>query len=746
MSRSSRAPQPRPKPTTRHSTNLSRPGACTFALISRRLLRTSACGAQTCQVAVMCAAVLQDPSQVAVAAAAPDNSLEVQDAEHLYEPVAPHWFYCKDSWAPFNKEDSQRLEAALTSEEDPIIATDGGRYDVLLGQRMRYAVYWDEQVSEVRRCTWFYKGEKDNKYIPYSEDFSEEAYMLAVTQDEWKKKLESPSRDVIILHNPKLMVHYRAAANSDEWGTSPTEQGRPRTVKRGVKNISVTIPPEEPLKIDHLVFMIHGIGPVCDLWLRSIIQCVNDFRDISLNLLHSHFKEALEQNKVGRVEFLPVNWYSALHADTTGVDNDIQRITLPSISRLRHFTNETLLDLFFYSSPTYCQTIVDAVAGEMNRLYRLFQHRNPDYRGTVSVTGHSLGSLILFDLLTNQKELAKSNNPPKRELKEGAGGDAETLLGVLQKLELSEYCAVLEKEKIDKEALVLCSENDLKDLGIPVGPRKKILNYLKTQKSRQDGGKLGHPVLSGDGLSKPTQLPVTSVGLHDGVDYEYFDIRIGQVPITYPQLIFKPLIFFAWGSPIGMFLTVRGLKRIDPRYQFPTCGRFLNIYHPFDPVAYRIEPMVAADLEFEPMLIPHHKGRKRMHLELMEGLTDIKKNLLGSLRTAWESFTRPPGAVGVLQAIDTAPECQSSPGTHSDVKLEEVSHSAEKEESSLNVGMLNGGQRFDYVLQEKPIESFNEYLFALQSHLCYWQSEDTALLVLKEIYQSLGNVLHQSLS
>ncbi|XP_030057798.1 triacylglycerol hydrolase DDHD2 [Microcaecilia unicolor] len=697
----------------------------------------------------MCAAVLQDPSLVAaVAAAAPANSLEAQDAERLYQPVTPHWFYCKDSWAPFSKEDSHRLEAALISEDDPIIATDGGRYDVLLRQRMRYAVYWDEQVSEVRRCTWFYKGEKDNKYIPYSEDFSEvleEAYMLAVSQDEWKKKLESPSRDVIILHNPKLIVHYQAAANSDEWGTAPTEQGRPRTVKRGVENITVTIPPEEPLKINHLVFMIHGIGPVCDLWLRSIIQCVNDFREISLNLLHSHFKKALEQEKVGRVEFLPVNWYSALHADTTGVDNDIQRITLPSISRLRHFTNETLLDLFFYSSPTYCQTIMDTVAGEMNRLYRLFLHRNPDYQGTVSVMGHSLGSLILFDLLTNQKELVENSHLPKMELKEGAGGDAETLLGVLQKLELSEYCAVLEKEKIDHETLVLCSENDLKELGIPMGPRKKILSYLKTQKIRQDSGRLGHSVPSGDGSSKPSQLPLTEVGLHDGLDYEYFDIRIGQVPITYPQLIFKPLIFFAWGSPIGMFLTVRGLKRIDPRYQFPTCGRFLNIYHPFDPVAYRIEPMVATDMEFEPMLIPHHKGRKRLHLELREGLTDIKKNLLGSLRTAWESFTRPPVSEA-LQAIETAPECQSSPGKESDVKLEEVSHSEEKEESPLNVGMLNGGQRFDYVLQEKPIESFNEYLFALQSHLCYWQSEDTALLVLKEIYQSLRTALHQSLS
>lgn len=52
--------------------------------------------------------------------------------------------------------------------------------------------------------------------------------------------------------------------------------------------------------------------------------------------------------------------------------------------------------------------------------------------------------------------------------------------------------------------------------------------------------------------------------------------------------------------------------------------------------------------------------------------------------------------------------------------------------------MLNGGRRIDYVLQEKPIESFNEYLFALQSHLCYWGSEDTALLLLKEIYRTMN--------
>lgn len=74
------------------------------------------------------------------------------------------------------------------------------------------------------------------------------------------------------------------------------------------------------------------------------------------------------------------------------VSRDIQRITLPSISRLRHFTNDTLLDLFFYNSPTYCQTIVDTVASEIDRLHSLFKKRHPEFNGAVSVVGHSLGN------------------------------------------------------------------------------------------------------------------------------------------------------------------------------------------------------------------------------------------------------------------------------------------------------------------------------------------------------------------
>ena len=39
---------------------------------------------------------------------------------------------------------------------------------------------------------------------------------------------------------------------------------------------------------------------------------------------------------------------------------------------------------------------------------------------------------------------------------------------------------------------------------------------------------------------------------------------------------------------------------------------------------------------------------------------------------------------------------------------------------SEGIGLLNNGKRIDFVLQERPLESFNDYLFAFQSHLCYW--------------------------
>lgn len=721
---------------------------------------------------------------------------------NVYEPVQPHWFYCKlveskSVWLPFSIIDSLQLEETYNSvQPDPenvIVRTDGGRYDVQLYDRMRCAVYWEEENTEVRRCSWFYKGDTDSRFIPYSEEFSdklEAEYKKAVSTNQWHRRLEFPSGETIVMHNPKVIVQFQPSSIPDEWGTTQDGQTRPRVVKRGIDDDHDEVPDGELPKVDHLVFMVHGIGPVCDLRFRSMVECVDDFRNVSLKLLQSHFKKSLDDHAISRVEFLPVQWHTALHGDATGVDRRIKKITLPSTGRLRHFTNETLLDVLFYNSPTYCQTIMDTVALEINRLYALFMKRNPDYRGGTSVSGHSLGSLILFDLLSNQKNgspalamptmptangdtkqvaapVTQTISPPavEEEPKED-GEEFEDLSAVLEHLGLSEYKGTFDEEKIDIESFLMCTIEDLKEMGIPLGPRKKIAKFVKERVNKQaarqaaqekkaevkEVSQAAAPPQAAEALPDPTvkKLPVGNTVSSIHVNYNYFEVGTGQVSVIYHALDFEPMNFFALGSPIGMFLTVRGLERIEETYQLPTCKGFFNIYHPLDPVAYRIEPLIIPDLELKPVLVPHHKGRKRLHLELKESLTrmgsDLKHGFISSLRSAWQTlndFARAHTSSAQLQAelAMVANQIEEQEKQAQEVTEQKISESPEpqkEEEPQVKIGLLNGGNRIDYVLQEKPIESFNEYLFALQSHLCYWESEDTALLILKEIYKTMG--------
>lgn len=57
--------------------------------------------------------------------------------------------------------------------------------------------------------------------------------------------------------------------------------------------------------------------------------------------------------------------------------------------------------------------------------------------------------------------------------------ESSTLEVFLATQSLSEFFSILKREKIDLEALLLCSDNDLKSIHIPLGPRKKILDACK---------------------------------------------------------------------------------------------------------------------------------------------------------------------------------------------------------------------------------------------------------------------------
>lgn len=401
--------------------------------------------------------------------------------------------------------------------------------------------------------------------------------------------------------------------------------------------------------------------------------------------MRAHYRSSCEQGLVNRLEVLPISWHSKLHSENTGIDKKLKSITLESIPRLRDFTNDTLLDVLFYTSPCYCQTIINGVGNEINRVYELFMQRNPSFNGNISLSGHSLGSLILFDILCHQQP-----EPPTPE------------------------------EQVNPEI-------DDEDIVTPLKPPP-----MKRRMSRR-------------------------------ISYMMAASGTGQPQLNYPQLAFQPKAFFALGSPIGMFVTIRGLDALGEQFELPTCPGFFNIFHPYDPVAYRIESLINSQLSsLKPVLIPHHKGRKRMHLgkyfayitklqtnyyffivELKETMwrvgTDLKQRIKESVKATLDSlyqFTKMNQNMTPEPSLDE--EVDRVLENEISSKTDDLQEEVEEQKTDLPLGQLNKGRRIDYVLQEAPLEFINEYIFALQSHVCYWESQDSILFILKEIYGLLG--------
>lgn len=407
---------------------------------------------------------------------------------------------------------------------------------------------------------------------------------------------------------------------------------QPRYIYRGVSSIQIEPEPDESsCTVEHLIFFVHGIGEFCDLSFRSLKHVLDDFRKITDSLKQTHYG-----SDAGRIEVLPISWHQALH--TKSLDKRLEEISLSSINRLRSFTNNTILDALFYTSSLHSVRLLNFVADELNRVFQIFLQRNNYFSGRIALAGHSLGSLILFDLLS-------------------------------------------------------CQRNDS---------------------------------LNNDQFKK---------------------------------LNFKPDCLFALGSPLAAFLTVRGIE-LNVNFCLPTCPSFFNIFHPYDPIAYRIEPLINREFaKIKPVLIPHHKGRKRIHLELKDSLqrvsSDIKEKLVSRLKGAFNSlygfarghFEEDTHDCNEQDNVMTNKDNNSNSNNIAQEQFEATGSSLNEniiyvnsmdtennELLLLNFGKLNRGRRLDYVLQESPIEFVNEYAFAIQSHVCYWYSEDTSLLMLKELF------------
>ena len=399
------------------------------------------------------------------------------------------------------------------------------------------------------------------------------------------------------------------------------------------------------VEADHVVFVVHGIGEMMksfDLFglkkVPTIVDCCGYLRDNHAEILNARLIQISQETciekqnkKLGRVEYFPVEWHESFSIQSarrsltemkTPPKTDkvtIDDISLRTIPNFRSFANDTLMDILYFASPEHHDIIIDIVVCEMNFIMKRYRQLS-EFSGKVSIIGHSIGSVITFDILDNQQLVCSPSN-----------------------------------QRHNKEPLLSRSDDSYR----------------------------------------------------------------------YPQLNFHVDFAFMLGSPIAVFLMIRG-QPLSSTFKLIGCSKFFNILHPYDPVSYRIEPLLhKRNAEIEPKIMTHWNGGYRFQYQTKR----LWEKIVGQTRRAEDNVIRGlESSIEALGLFDSNFEKNLSNYTE-DICLKEKG-TAHK----LITGSLNNGRRIDYMLQEKEIDRANEYVAAFAAHSCYWLEKDLSLFIANEFY------------
>ncbi|EMG50897.1 hypothetical protein G210_0035 [Candida maltosa Xu316] len=703
-----------------------------------------------------------------------------KENNNTVQPEAPkpniRWFYASDvpiskpdwynyekikepeSFIPFSEYDSKKLEHHYRKQtKDPIDVNEDKLFEVNLENFNISPVYWEGPVYEVRRGLWF-----DLDGIPLNSELTAEIekgfnnvkpYLFDTSESDKKKKtakgnkdkissfnkLEKKSdddqgkvdlekeKDVIRLSNGQLVLFfnknqavifpgdYDSALQIEViryFGPSPVSLLGVTHIQRGYSealNESIFDKlPENPLpglsdvfkqeigsilgggskdskiedgetkttndndvddihmqkmfesdydldtskvkadrEIDHLVLCIHGIGQV----LGSKYESVNFTHNINIlrNTMRRVFEENSDYQKLAyqdgeisthnnRVQVLPISWRHRIGFNPQQkFDKDkpsrlpaLSQINVEGIKALRDVVGDVVLDVLLFYQPRYLTQIISAVTSELNRVYKLYKERNPNFNGKVHILGHSLGSAIAFDILSGQSNSSRGPLDVEKDL------------------------------EFNVENLFL--------LGSPVGMFK-----LLEEKNIKGGGR--------NATTKASD------------------------------------------------------------YVSPKCKNLYNIFHPCDPVAYRIEPLVSPQYgNFRPANVQFAvKGFNTQIKELAEFGDELTERI--SLATKWLTKSKPKktstaksieekaldeNALGdILKGIIT-----DHSGSHDDepIKLRKKEIKGSQLEPLLE---LNNTGRIDHSLPVGVLDF--SLISAISAHISYFEDENTSGFILREL-------------
>lgn len=667
----------------------------------------------------------------------------------------------QDPWTPLRKCDCEALNNVSPAAPVQVSYIESGRATADITNKVIKYNFYNGPTRKLASAIWYkvIDAKNENKNLRLEpiissddETLIESLYQEGIDTQSFSPSLTTAGGDEgdVISHLLKKELELKADVSSKIYiakcngGSSFRIRKGPKAflqigksydLQRGYGNYVVDGEEEECAlgPVRHLSFIIHGIGEAMwsreDVTVTGMISDINSLRTEMNKKMYKNWKEECEKVSgssddtlstpipPNRIEFIPIQWYGQIHSSSSSLKKDLISTTLTTVPKLRSIANDVLFDVLVYNTPEFCGKVLDCVTSQICDLYDAFQvihYGFLQHGGTFSIVGHSLGSVIAWDLLS-----ILSDN--------------------------------LEEKKRQDE--------------------KKCKDSSSTTQGK---GTKDDPITMG--YSLPSQNDSTSKAYEAYLTQTESTLQEAQVGTWGPSLPqkmtktipFVPSFTFFLGSPIGLFLTLRGARPLfnemlveqlsskksqtkegnddgdddnedddeethhqTSPFNLPS-GSLYNIFSPSDPVAYRIEPLLLPpdypdDKLPEPCyLVPSGQGL-RLHLKAKE-IGDAAKEIGGTVLKSFAGLFQKSSFADVIPSSSNDSSITTGTGTdagyNNNNRPGTKSKTKRRKKNKLTWKFALGGHssRVDYQLQTGVVE--NEYLAAISAHNSYMKNPD----------------------
>jgi len=275
--------------------------------------------------------------------------------------------------------------------------------------------------------------------------------------------------------------------------------------------------------IDHLLICVNGV----QIKGNALNEYVETMRKNSAYVAGKYMDDRPMMMAVDAIDW---------HTLVEGVPKKtMDQIMLNSVRVIRELCDDMTRDVMYYTSNVYKYAILDAVAKLLNDKYHEYVATYPKFTGKVSLFCHSLGSVITFDLLWNQLE-AKAAAARLRETATCASAAASAAAAA----ESPTPSCSSATARADSEGGASAAHSQSAPTSPPTAPAAT---------SSAGGGGGG----GGEGGAR-----LQREAFRRGAALHHACAAATEAAWVWPLLHFEVDNLFAVGSPIAMFLTVRG--------------------------------------------------------------------------------------------------------------------------------------------------------------------------------------------